>query len=106
MVSLCAVRSKGYASAPVKRQSSSTRRESPPDGYARPSIAPLVNIELLLVQRWIRLHDDRLLRELFHLVQQFRVVGLQRFRNLRVHSQHHVAMLQMTRDLAHLNVNL
>jgi hypothetical protein len=66
------------------------------DGHdARPSIANLVNVELLLVQRRIRFYDDGLLRELFHLAQQLRVVHLQRFRNLWIHSQHHVAVLQM-----------
>src|SRR3981189_2142798 len=54
-----------------------------------------VNIELLLMQRRVRLGDNRLLYQLFHFVQQPRVVCLQRLCYLGIDSQHDVTVLEL-----------
>src|SRR5882672_2224366 len=59
------------------------------------------------MQTRIRLHNNRLLQQLFHLLQPLPVVGLQDLRNLGIHPQHHIRPLDRLRsNLPHLNVNL
>ncbi len=57
------------------------------------------------MQGRITLHDHRLLGHLFHLDQRAAVVALEHFSHIGIHPQHHVRMLQMFRDLAHLQID-
>jgi len=66
----------------------------------------LVNVELLLMHAGIAFYDDGPLGHLFHFVQQFGIVGLEFFGDIRMHAQHDVFVLQMLGDLAHLHVDL
>src|SRR5216683_3343640 len=70
-----------------------------------PEASSLIDIKLLLVQRRIALHDHRLLSHFFHLNQGAAVVRLERFCHIGIHPQHYIRMLQMFRDLAHLQID-
>jgi rhodanese-related sulfurtransferase len=64
-----------------------------------------VNIELLRVEAWVRLDQDGLPRDLFHLLQP---LGgrLQLLDHVRVDSQHDVAAVEVAGHLAHLDVDV
>ena len=64
-----------------------------------------MNIELLLVQRRIRLGDNRLLHQFFHFVQQPRIIRLERLRDFGIDSQHNVAVFQLLGDLPHFDID-
>src|SRR5262249_51890971 len=66
----------------------------------------LVNVELLGMQRWIALDDDRLAGHLFDFVQPASVIRLERLHDLRMHAQQHIVSLQVLLHLAHLDINL
>src|ERR1700730_13245679 len=65
-----------------------------------------IDIELLLMQRRIALHDHGLLGQFLHLSQSPAVIGLERLRYFGIHPQHHVCVFQMFRDLSHLQIDL
>ena len=66
----------------------------------------LVDVELLLVQGGVALHDHRLLGEFFHLDERAAVVGFEGFGDLGIHAQHYVRVLQVLGHFAHLEVNV
>src|SRR3954468_17358288 len=68
--------------------------------------AGLLDVELLLMQRHVGLHDHRALGQLFHLLQPARARGFQRLADLGIHAQHDVRLVHRLRHLAHLDVDL
>src|SRR2546423_13715312 len=57
---------------------------------APPPLILLVNVELLLMHRWIALHDHGSLGQLFHFRESPAVVGFQRFCYLGIDPQQHI----------------
>src|SRR6266702_1594420 len=68
--------------------------------------AALVDVELLGMQAWIALDENRLANHLFHLLQPLRPRCLQLFDDFGVDAQHDVSTVEMLVHLAHLDVDV
>src|SRR5271157_1525265 len=66
----------------------------------------LLDVEVLLVQHRIALHQDRLSRQIFHFGDELPVIGLEDFGDLGAYAQCDIGTIVFVDHLAHLDVNL